>query len=104
MKNDILTMYFQIPLATPVDPLTSKVSYAMYDPEFYIAIEYPAKGGVNIVGKAPKHCRTEIAQAEADADDLGDKGEEFYEKLAKTKEMGALYAERVTVVCVPEAS
>ncbi len=104
MKNDILTMYFQIPFAEPVDPVASQVSYKMYDPEFYIAIEYPAKGGVNVVGKAPKQCRTTIAKAEADADDLGDQGEAFYEKLANTKEMGSLYAERVSVVCTPAAS
>lgn len=104
MKDDILTMYFRIPFAEPVDPIASKVTYRMYDPEFYIAIEYPAKGGVNIVGKAPKHCKMAIAKAEADAEDLGDQGEAFYEKMASTKEIGALYAERVSVVCAPAAS
>ena len=102
MKDGTLTMYFRLPLAKSLDPRASKIEYRMYDPEFYIAIEYPAKGGANIVGKAPGDCRTKVFPSEADAEDAAGNSEEFWAKLSEGGDMGALYAERVMIVCGTE--
>lgn len=102
MKDGTLTMFFRLPLAKPLDPRASKIEYRMYDPEFYIAIEYPAKGGANIVGKAPGDCRPKVFPSEADAEEAAGNSEEFWAKLSEGGEMGALYAERVMIVCGAE--
>lgn len=101
-KNGALTMFFRLPLAEPADPTSSKLEYRMYDPEFYISIEYPAKGGVTMIGKAPADCSAKVLPSEADAEEAGGNSEEFWAKLSENGDVGALYAERVTVVCGPE--
>lgn len=42
-KNKRLKLYFQLPLEKPIDPRKTTVVYRIYDPEFFIAIEFPAK-------------------------------------------------------------
>lgn len=51
-----LTFAFRLPLAKPVDPAAVKLSYASFDPTYYIDIAPVATNGVVFTGTAPKAC------------------------------------------------
>lgn len=99
VKGDYLTLYFTIPFKEPVEPKTEKISYSMYDPSFYIAIELAAKDPINMTGTVPKNCTVEIADSEADAADA-DNPESFYEKFATSEDIGGLYAQHINLNCL----
>ncbi|MGI9414190.1 MAG: DUF1007 family protein [Hyphomicrobiales bacterium] len=98
-KDSRLTLYFQVPLAAPLDPRKSKVDLRMYDPSFYIAIEYAAKDPVNAVGTAPDGCAVELRKPDADADDAASQSEDYFANLLATQDLGSIYAETVVVDC-----
>ena len=59
VKDGQMTLYFSIPFKQPVEPKAEKISYSIYDPSFYIAIELAAKDAITMTGSAPKklQCR-----------------------------------------------
>ena len=99
VKGDHLTLYFSIPFKKPVEPKAEKISYSMYDPSFYIAIEFAAKDAINMTGTVPKGCTVEIADSEADAADT-ENPESFYEKFAESQDIGGLYAQNINLNCL----
>ncbi len=98
-KDSRLTLYFQVPLAVPLDPRKTKVDYKVYDPSFYIAIEYAAKDAVSAVGTVPEGCTVGVRKPEADRDDAASQSEEFFANLLQTQDLGAIYSETVDVDC-----
>ena len=58
-KNKRLTLHFQLPLEKPIDPRNAKVFYRVYDPDFFIAIEFPGKESVFATGDIPGQCKIE---------------------------------------------
>jgi ABC-type uncharacterized transport system substrate-binding protein len=59
-KDGRLKMYFVVPFATPVDPRVAKFLYRIYDPTFYIAIDFAGGHPVKAVGNKPQTCRIEV--------------------------------------------
>jgi ABC-type uncharacterized transport system substrate-binding protein len=51
-----LTFAFRLPLIKAVDPATMKLSYASFDPTYYIDIAPVATNGVVFTGATPKGC------------------------------------------------
>ena len=49
--NHRLLMYFLLPLVSAVDLRTAEVSFAMYDPTYYMAIDFVAKNPVRFHGR-----------------------------------------------------
>ncbi|CAN5474418.1 DUF1007 family protein [soil metagenome] len=70
-----LELHMQVPLSKPVDPKTVQFSYKVYDPEFFIAIDYVKDEPVGVVGNQPPNCAPELHQVVID------------EKLDQTKQM-----------------
>lgn len=102
-KDGILTLYFQVPLAEPVDPKAADFTYTIHDPSFYIAIELAAKNAVSTVGALPDPCRVEIRQSAAAADNY-EYSEDFWTQQQELNDMGALFAQPIALVCAPQAA
>jgi ABC-type uncharacterized transport system substrate-binding protein len=102
-SNKRLKLHFQLPLAAPVNPLTSQVYYQVYDPEFFIAIEFSGADAITALGAKPQSCRIDLRQPAADqqTDDtramLATKGVEW--KPAPEENFGAMFAQPITVAC-----
>ena len=64
-SNDRLSLHFQVPLKTPVDPRAGEFVLKIYDPDFFIAIDYVKDDPVSILGKMPRSVQ---AQRETGAD------------------------------------
>jgi ABC-type uncharacterized transport system substrate-binding protein len=102
-SNNKLTLHLQVPLVTPVDPRKDEFLYKVYDPEFFIDIEYPDKEAFGTVGPIPKGCRLKLIEVTADQQTLqikqmlSTKGKEW--KPPADEDYGGLFAQPVLVVC-----
>jgi ABC-type uncharacterized transport system substrate-binding protein len=98
-EDGILSLEFVIPLATPLDPRTLRVSYKSYDPTFYIAIEPALQDPVSLVGAPPPSCRAELEEG-GGAETL-DLSEADFLNPATSTGLGELYATKISVICGP---
>lgn len=97
-KEGRLSMIFRIPLASPLDPKAAQVSYRMFDPSFFIAIEYQAKNPVAAMGELPEGCEVKVIAASAESDAEPQSEEDFIDML-QNEGMGGMYAETATIDC-----
>ena len=51
-SNNKLELHFQVPLKTPIDPVQGEFVVKVYDPEFFIAIDYEKDEPVSVIGAA----------------------------------------------------
>jgi len=96
--KSLLTLHMQIPLAEPVDPAQRWVTYKMYDPEFYIAIDYNDPQAATMMGDVPAGCSIAIKPPSENAENAPS-AEAFYESFIEAGNLGSLYAETVQVDC-----
>jgi len=101
MQGDRLLMRFTLPLAEAVDPRAMAVSYAVYDPTFYIQILHEQEDPVALEGSAPADCSIEVRPPEPDEEMVS-----FAASLDQTESggdgLGAHFAEWVSISCSPE--
>lgn len=103
-----LKLHFRVPLKTPVDPKKQAFSYKIYDPSFYIAIDYSKSRPVNVIGTAPKGCTVKLGEIAADEQTdatrqmLSTKGTDW--QPDENEDFGALFAQPVDVICKPETT
>jgi ABC-type uncharacterized transport system substrate-binding protein len=102
-SNDKLQLHFQVPLKTPLDPLTGDFVVKIYDPDFFIAMDYVKENPVSVIGNIPKNCElvmkpiptdTEVEQTRSM---LSTKGTDW--KPENNEDFGALFAQPVTISC-----
>jgi ABC-type uncharacterized transport system substrate-binding protein len=102
-SNKRLKLHFRLPLKTPVDPRPQKVFYRVYDPGFFIAIEFPGKEAVSAVGAMPDTCRVELQEPVSDqqtADTkamLATKGVDW--QAPPEEDFGAMFAQPIVILC-----
>ena len=102
-SNNKLTLHFQVPLATPVDPKKAPFTVKVYDPEFFIALDYIKDDPVDVVGKIPAACKLDVKPVPTDAEldqtraMLSEKGKDW--KPDTSEEFGALFAQAVSIDC-----
>ena len=102
-SNDKLTLHFQVPLASPVDPRKDEFLFKVYDPEFFIAMEYANQDAVGIVGKMPDGCSLKVIEVTADEQTgklkemLATKGKEW--KPPADEDYGGLFAQPALILC-----
>jgi ABC-type uncharacterized transport system substrate-binding protein len=102
-SNGKLTLHFQVPLKTPVDPRKEEFLYKVYDPEFFIDIEYPTKESIGTVGPVPKGCHLKLMEVSADQQTtqikqmLSTKGKEW--KPPANEDYGGMFAQPTLVLC-----
>lgn len=102
-SNDRLSLYFQVPLKTPVDPRAGEFVLKVYDPDFFIAIDYVKDDPVSVLGKVPDPCRLAVKPVPTDAEleqtrvMLASKGLDWQPE--NNEDFGALFAQAVTIQC-----
>ena len=102
-SNNKLTLHLQVPLEKPIDPKKDEFVLKVYDPEFFIAIDYVTKDPVDVVGKMPESCKLVVKPVPTDAEldqtrtMLSTKGKDW--KPEVSEDFGAMFAQAVTIAC-----
>ena len=102
-SNNKLTLHFQVPLEKPVDPKKEEFVLKVYDPEFFIAIDYMQNDPVDVVGKIPESCKLVVKPVPTDAEldqtrtMLSTKGKDW--KPEVSEDFGAMFAQAVSIAC-----
>ena len=102
-SNNKLKLHLQVPLAKPIDPKTQEFVLKVYDPEFFIAIDYVKDDPVDVVGKMPESCKLVVKPVPTDAEldqtrtMLSTKGADWKPETAE--DFGAMFAQAVSIAC-----
>lgn len=102
-SNGKLQLHLQVPLKTPVDPTRGEFVAKVYDPDFFIAIDYVKDEPVSVIGAMPKNCELVVKPVPTDAEIeetramLATKGPDW--KPETDEDFGALFAQPVTIQC-----
>jgi len=97
-----LQLRFRVPLSTPIDPKTQAFTYRVYDPSFYIAVEFDPSQPVHEVA-APSGCESKIEppkqteELSSTKDMLASKPMDWQAPVEEN--FGALFADVVAVHC-----
>jgi ABC-type uncharacterized transport system substrate-binding protein len=96
-KDKLLTLYFTLPLATPVPREKIKeFNFSIYDPGMYVAMTFDKKAPVTIASAGSMPCNVHIGDRtpaqQADLSKLG-------ENIDPSSNLGSQFAERVTIDC-----
>ena len=98
LEGDRLVMTFTVPLAEPVDPLAKAVSYAVYDPTYYIEIFHTDPEAAALGDEAPAACKLRLEPPSPDPEMVS-----FAASLDQTESagdgLGVFFAERVFLDC-----
>ncbi len=101
--NSRLALHFVVPLKTPVDPVKHDFYYKIYDPDFFIAMDYVADTPVTVVGNLPASCKLDVKPIPSDADVeqtrsfLATKGKEW--QPSTDEDFGGMFAQPVHLAC-----
>jgi len=101
-QNGQLTLHFTLPLETAVDGRLGVVSFAVYDPSYYVAFDYAKAGPVRLADGAPKACGARFAAERGDAQgnaDVKALGEAFFDTLGANADFGVQFAQTVRIDC-----
>lgn len=102
-SNGKLELHFTVPLAAPVDPKKAEFLYKIYDPEFFIAMDYAEQDPVGIQGALPQSCRLEVKPVVSDQqldqtrEMLSSKGTDW--KPPEDEDFGGMFAQPALVIC-----
>jgi ABC-type uncharacterized transport system substrate-binding protein len=102
-SNDKLALHFHVPLKKPVDPAKGQFTVKVYDPEFFIAIDYVKDDPVTALGKIPAACKLVVkpvptdAELEATRQMLSTKGKDWQPE--NNEDFGAMFAQAVAIEC-----
>lgn len=102
-NNKRLKLHFRLPLTEPVSPISSRVFYRVYDPEFFISIEFSGHDAVAALGGKPESCKLDLQQP------AGDQKTEETRTMLATKgvdwqpppeeDFGGMFAQPIVVLC-----
>ena len=98
MQGNQLLLTFTAPLSQPVDPVAHQVTYAIYDPSYFIQMTHRPEQPPVIEGRARQACRLRVAAPNPTPEDIArayalDRGAQAEDGL------GDLFAERVHFQC-----
>lgn len=98
MKGEQLRLSFTAPLAQPVDPARHAVTFAVYDPTYYIQMTHRPQDPPTIKGAKNLPCRTRVEPPNPSADTIArayamDRG------ASPDDTLGDLFAEKVHIRC-----
>lgn len=97
-EDSLLTLHFTLPLKAPFDAHGKKLSYAIYDPTFYVDFAYAKGAPVQLAANAPKECGASLAAPTKNATETA-LSEAFYQGLAPASDFGKQFARDVVVTC-----
>jgi ABC-type uncharacterized transport system substrate-binding protein len=96
-KDKLLTLYFNLPLATPVPyDKIKEFNFSVYDPGMYVALTFDKKAPIKIASPRPLQCSPHIGDRSPDKDSAMS---QLGENIDPASNFGAQFAERVTIDC-----
>lgn len=102
-SNERLSLHFHVPLKAPVDPRKDEFMVKVYDPDFFIAMDYPADDPVSVIGAIPASCKLNVKPVPTDAEleqtrlMLSTKDKDW--KPETEEDFGAMFAQPVAIEC-----
>jgi ABC-type uncharacterized transport system substrate-binding protein len=98
-KDKLLTLYFTLPLETPVPSEKVKdFSFSIYDPGMYVAMTFDKKAPVKIASAQPLHCNVHVGdRAKSKETTLAQQS--LGEDIDPSSNFGSQFAEKVTLDC-----
>jgi ABC-type uncharacterized transport system substrate-binding protein len=102
-SNNRLKLYFTVPLESPLDPKKNDFYYRIYDPEFFIAMDYIKDEPVTAQGPIPAGCTLDLQPVVTDAGTeetrqmLATKGRDW--QPPPNEDFGAVFAQPLHVDC-----
>jgi ABC-type uncharacterized transport system substrate-binding protein len=105
-SNGTIKMHFTLPLAEPVDPFAAEFVYRIYDPSFYIAIDFAEHNPLALLGNPPEACSIELrpaptgAEIETTRDMLAEQDKDW--QPPEEDDFGSMFAQPVAVICKPK--
>jgi ABC-type uncharacterized transport system substrate-binding protein len=97
LDDGFITLRFTLPLADPVEAATHAVALRMYDPTYYIAIEFDGDDAVQAEGPGAS-CSVRIDRATPQFDPLS-LGETTFTNPDQAMGIGVMFAETARLVC-----
>ena len=97
--DGILTLHFTLPLKTPLDARSSRVSFAVYDPTYFVAFSFAKEKPVTLAASAPKGCQARMAGQKTAKADVAKLGEAFFSQLDASSDFGAQFASSIAIHC-----
>ncbi len=97
-----LTLHFVLPLKTPLDARKDQVSFAIYDPTYFVSFAYAKKSPVQLATHAPTGCKIEMKKPEplsSKESSLSDLSEAFFSELGEGSDFGAQFGQNVHITC-----
>lgn len=98
-KDQRLTLNFTLPLKTPVSPRDAKLTYAVYDPTFYVDFAYAEGEPVKLAANGPAGCHAQVAAKKDPTATETALSEAFYQGLSSESEYGRQFARDVVISC-----
>jgi ABC-type uncharacterized transport system substrate-binding protein len=98
LRDERLWLRFEVPLANPVDPRSGKLTFAVYDPGYWIEILHLEGDPITFGGASAGMCSAEIIPPNPSFESVAlaaalDRGE------TAGNDLGELFAETVVVSC-----
>lgn len=102
-KNGILSLHFRLPLAQPVLAEAEGLTFAIYDPSFFIAFEPEQTEAIKLSAGAPQGCKAQMIEPKSDESTLAFKeqllNDAFAQELGKTTNIGGGFTRNVSISC-----
>jgi ABC-type uncharacterized transport system substrate-binding protein len=101
--NDKLKLHFHVPLREPLDPRSGEFIVKVYDPDFFIALDYVKDEPVAVIGQMPQGCAMQVKPVPTDEEleqtreMLATKGKDWQPE--NNEDFGAMFAQPVIVSC-----
>ncbi len=99
-----LSLWFELPLATPVDPKSGNFETRIYDPDFFIGFDYMPDKPPTLEGQLPAGCSMALKplptneELDQTRSMLADKPQDW--KPDQPTDFGAMFAQPLVVICV----
>lgn len=100
--DPVITLYFTLPLETPLDPGAKGVSVEVYDPSFFVAFGFAKERAVKIAGQAAG-CTAKLDVPDPESAEAAKAlSESFFSQLGPNSDYGSQFAQAVMVTCVAQ--
>jgi ABC-type uncharacterized transport system substrate-binding protein len=101
-KDKLLTLYFTLPLEKPIPASKLKdFSFSVYDPGIYVDLSFDKKNPISIVSPKPINCAPHVGDRPAGQEITLGNSTAFAEDTDPSSNIGARFAEKVTIDCKP---
>ena len=103
MIDEKLSLWFELPFATPVDPKAGNFEARIYDPDFFIAFDYIPDKPPQVEGKLPDGCSMVLKplmtneELDQTRQMLADKPQDW--KPDQPTDFGEMFAQPLVVTC-----